>query len=200
MPGTIAAIPMEYRGVRFRSKLEGEWARFYDEIGVGWDYEPKRFVLSSGATYLPDFWLPDLKCWVEIKGPEPTDVEEWRLGRLVQIAGATAYCAYGSISSTFDGKRMRAYFKSDGEKLYRQDGFSWCECGDCGRVEISFCGRAHPDAPTVDGAGRPYTGSHAVMSCGHWSGHGDGIKLAVARGVVLRRQRNAHLGRRRHPV
>lgn len=45
----IDAKPTMYAGVVFRSKLEATWARFFDVIGVEWEYEP---------THLPG-WIPD---------------------------------------------------------------------------------------------------------------------------------------------
>jgi hypothetical protein len=32
-----------------------------------YDYEKEGFILDDGTKYLPDFWLPSLKMWVEIK-------------------------------------------------------------------------------------------------------------------------------------
>ena len=51
----------------FRSRLEARWAVFFDALGIRWLYEPEAFELPSGARYLPDFYLPDLKRWVEVK-------------------------------------------------------------------------------------------------------------------------------------
>lgn len=51
---TYAAIPTEYAGVRFRSRLEARWAAFFDNIGARWQYEPVDLV-----GYIPDF-LVDL--------------------------------------------------------------------------------------------------------------------------------------------
>lgn len=45
-------IPTEYRGVRFRSRLEARWAAFFDRISWGWAYEP--FDLAG---YIPDYVL-----------------------------------------------------------------------------------------------------------------------------------------------
>lgn len=36
-------------------------------VSHAWQYEPRRFKLSW-CTYLPDFYLPELDVWVEIKG------------------------------------------------------------------------------------------------------------------------------------
>ena len=74
----IKAIETEYKGYKFRSRLEARWAVFFDEIGVRWEYEPEGFTLSDGTMYLPDFLLHDVMgrgvygdsgdIYVEIKG------------------------------------------------------------------------------------------------------------------------------------
>lgn len=63
----IRAIQTRYAGCAFRSRLEARWAVYFDHLGIKWDYEPEGFELGNGLRYLPDFWLPDFKLWVEIK-------------------------------------------------------------------------------------------------------------------------------------
>jgi hypothetical protein len=36
-------------------------------VGLPFEYEKEGFDLGDGIWYLPDFWLPSLKLWVEIK-------------------------------------------------------------------------------------------------------------------------------------
>lgn len=69
---TIAAIQTTYAGCRFRSRLEARWAVFFDELGIAWTYEPQGYEVGYDATrpYLPDFYLPDLELWVEVKGDD----------------------------------------------------------------------------------------------------------------------------------
>jgi hypothetical protein len=69
-PDGIKPIETQYAGCRFRSRLEARWAVFFDHLGIRWEYEPQGFELPSGARYLPDFHLPDLDLWVEVKGSE----------------------------------------------------------------------------------------------------------------------------------
>src|SRR5262245_125035 len=72
----IKAIETQYRGYRFRSRLEARWAVFFDALKIRWDYEPEGFDLGNAGWYLPDFWLPDYRCWFEIKREDeiaPTD-------------------------------------------------------------------------------------------------------------------------------
>lgn len=81
----IKPIETTYKGYRFRSRLEARWAVFLDSFNEPWEYEVEGYALPSGC-YLPDFWLPRLYCWLEIKGEKPTD-EENRL--CVDLAYAT---------------------------------------------------------------------------------------------------------------
>lgn len=72
------AIPTEYRGVRFRSMLESAWARTLDHYEIAWEYEPETVELEAGKRYVPDLWLPDLKTWIEVKGPHMLRVAKTR--------------------------------------------------------------------------------------------------------------------------
>jgi len=65
----IKALPSFYRGVKFRSRLEARWAALFDHYEIVWGYEPEGFETPSGR-YLPDFYLPELESYVEVK-PEP---------------------------------------------------------------------------------------------------------------------------------
>lgn len=41
--------------VCFRSLLEARWAWAFERLGFEWEYEPRTFLLPSGAVYTPDF-------------------------------------------------------------------------------------------------------------------------------------------------
>jgi hypothetical protein len=64
----IKAIETTYAGCRFRSRLEARWAVFFDHLGTPWEYEPEGVVTEDGTKYLPDFWLPEMRLWAEVKG------------------------------------------------------------------------------------------------------------------------------------
>lgn len=66
-PGRIEAIPSDYAGIKFRSRLEASWAAYWDAHDIAWAYESEGFDLD-GIWYLPDFFLPDTKTVVEVKG------------------------------------------------------------------------------------------------------------------------------------
>lgn len=64
---TIKPIETVYNGYRFRSRLEARWAVFFDTLGIAYEYEKEGYDLGEAGWYLPDFWLPKLKWWIEIK-------------------------------------------------------------------------------------------------------------------------------------
>ncbi len=73
----MKAIETLYKGYRFRSRLEARWAVYFDAIGLKWEYEPEGFEFKDGTRYLPDFRLPEVGKWAEVK-PEPLTREESR--------------------------------------------------------------------------------------------------------------------------
>jgi hypothetical protein len=83
-PTTIKAIETRYAGYRFRSRLEARYAVFFDALHLPWEYEEEGFVLGAVGHYLPDFWLPTLSLWIEIKGPPPTDEERAKARALAE--------------------------------------------------------------------------------------------------------------------
>jgi hypothetical protein len=71
LKGKPAAYPLKrfhYKGAPLRSSYELRVAQAFDRLGVRWEFEPKRFDLGGSSTYLPDFYLPDLEMYVEVKG------------------------------------------------------------------------------------------------------------------------------------
>ena len=69
----MKAIDTIYNGYKFRSRLEARWAVFFDELDIKYDYEVEGFDLGDAGWYLPDFWLPDIQAWIEIK-PIPNHI------------------------------------------------------------------------------------------------------------------------------
>jgi hypothetical protein len=102
---TIKPIETRYAGCRFRSRLEARWAVFFDEEHIKWRYEPEGFDLGQHGFYLPDFWLPELHVWAEVKPFNPSVVEVGRMAELAESSGhpvlalidQPAYCAYWGI-------------------------------------------------------------------------------------------------------
>jgi hypothetical protein len=79
-----------------RSRLEARHAVFFDALGIPWEYEKEGYEIE-GIRYLPDFWLPEQDCFVEIKGQEPTDDEIDKARLLALYAQKRVAMFYGSI-------------------------------------------------------------------------------------------------------
>lgn len=63
----IIVIPTRHKGRFYRSRLEARWSVFFDSMGIQFRYEPERFKLTDGSTYLPDFYLPEYDWFCEVK-------------------------------------------------------------------------------------------------------------------------------------
>jgi hypothetical protein len=95
----LASIPTVHSGVLMRSRLEAHWARLLDVLGVQWQYEPQVLRLGSGYRregYVPDFWLPELRTWLEVKGPHWERFEKTR--RLAKDLGRSGHVLVGTAS------------------------------------------------------------------------------------------------------
>jgi hypothetical protein len=103
----MKAIETEYKGYRFRSRLEARWAVFFDALEAEWTYEPEGYDLGAEGWYLPDFFLrmspewhrrqvyPTAGYWFEVKPIEPTGSELRRLRTLALNTNHHAYLAAG---------------------------------------------------------------------------------------------------------
>jgi hypothetical protein len=123
----IRAIETTYANTLFRSRLEARWAVFFDELGVRWQYELDGFELPSGKRYLPDFFLPDIGCWFEVK---PAHVFDERWSEFADYNDHPLYVAAGMPSA------CHVFWPLCGDVDHR-----FCICEACGKVGIQFEGQ-----------------------------------------------------------
>ncbi len=90
----IAAVSTHYGPLKLRSRTEARWAVFLDAAGIRYQYEFEGYSLRDGY-YLPDFWLPDLSVFLEIKGVEPTEAEVAKCAQLADLVECTTLLAVG---------------------------------------------------------------------------------------------------------
>ena len=90
----LKAIETVYHNYRFRSRLEARWAVFFDVVGFRYLYEPEGYDLG-GIWYLPDFYLPDPKAFVEIKPEDPTDEQRHKAHLLAIASGKQVWILSG---------------------------------------------------------------------------------------------------------
>lgn len=134
----IKAIETEYKGYRFRSRLEARWAVFFEMAGIPWEYEPEGIDLGSDGGYLPDFLIRvefigvmgehiyrDLwdDTFIEVK---PSAYYQKQKDRLFTIAKHTSYV----ICWDLPGSRSLWYMHPrDDESSTALDGL-WYDLGD----------------------------------------------------------------------
>jgi hypothetical protein len=56
-----------YKGIHMRSSWEVKLARKLDDLGFKWQYEPTTFKIGEGLRYTPDFYLPEVQLYLEVK-------------------------------------------------------------------------------------------------------------------------------------
>lgn len=108
---SIDAIPTTYAGTTFRSRLEARWATLLNSHGITWQYEPETITLPSGTVYIPDFWLPELGTWIEVKGDGVPRIEkaiEFGQARACHCDG-TCTCAWPGGELVLIGHPPRPY-------------------------------------------------------------------------------------------
>ena len=149
---SITPIQTHYAGFHFRSRLEARWAVFFQEMGIRFDYEPDGFRLGDRA-YLPDFWLPDIGCWIEIKGIQPTEDEQGLVSRLAMETGKPAYLFFGSLQEQIgatehpQGESAYSFIPGaatlpNGEMTVWSDHCQgWAQCTTCRVKGITYMGR-----------------------------------------------------------
>lgn len=181
------AIETNYKGYRFRSRLEARWAVFFDALQIEWQYEPEGFELDELGRYLPDFYLPNINggLWVEIKALKPTEAER---NKLIAVANLTSkkatfrvgepminvQLANSEVGTLSDGSdhadNAYIFFPSDDpETEGGYDGpYLFCLCPWCGNVGFQFDGRG----ARVCGYRKHYKSEDealaAIEHLGHW--------------------------------
>lgn len=83
----MKAIQTRYKGYHFRSRLEARFAVMFDALGLKWQYEPEGYDLGNAGWYLPDFYLPDLDAWVEVKAKQLNEDEREKAFALSSFTG-----------------------------------------------------------------------------------------------------------------
>jgi len=128
---SIKSIQTYFRGYKFRSRLEARWAVYFDALGIEWEYEPEGFDLGDAGWYLPDFYLPELDAWIEIK-PKNGDRKEVfdQLVGMMRAGAAEHGRAWGLFGDPLDHKWMMPTLYESRANIKQAPGWydEWGEC------------------------------------------------------------------------
>jgi len=128
---TIRAIPTVYpaaSGTLYRSRTEAKWAVFLDTLfgHSPFLYEGQGFFLPNGDAYLPDFLLPGLSLYAEVKpaidfDPDGAD----KLRSLVMARGNMRGAIFPEIGP---GEVHILLMGPDGPVTWEDDRAAWMTC------------------------------------------------------------------------
>lgn len=150
MDPRIKAIETEYKGYRFRSRIEARWAVFFDRMHIAYEYEKEGYNLTGIGCYLPDFWLPEWRVHLEVKGQSATEEEKAKCRALRDATGRPVLLVSGPIENsdkwifcwdvgsnsagssehwfnfgvTYDGKPFYCAFGDSNHELFADEMFS----------------------------------------------------------------------------
>ncbi|MFI9465708.1 hypothetical protein [Streptomyces xiamenensis] len=119
----IDSIETHYGGVDFRFQAGADWASTLDDLGVAWEYEPQAITLPSGAVYIPDFWLPELGTWIEVKGHGIPRIEKAH-----ELAATRACRCEGDCTCQWPGGELVVIGRAATE-CYDRTHRAWCRGG-----------------------------------------------------------------------
>lgn len=150
MKSVLTPIETQYAGRLFRSRLEARWAVFYDAIRIPWVYELEGFKFANGVLYLPDFYLPSIDAYIEIKATRPTRREFDKCGWLADQTKKNVYAFWGLVGHQIGHGYPTGQVEEDGAYLFQSsdagfisdEGYAWCRCTTCGKYGIQFNGRS----------------------------------------------------------
>jgi hypothetical protein len=162
----ITPIETLYKGYRFRSRLEARWAVFFDAMGIQWRYEvqgldlpewvgrgPNAFYCDDGSIrsfsfiaaqkYLPDFYLPELDYWIEVKGDVSNDADVFTKPRLLSHHSSSRVFVVSDFPAEQDLRDFEIYdfgfiWSVVGGAI--DDPYLWGVCEYCGKAGIGFSG------------------------------------------------------------
>jgi hypothetical protein len=154
----MTPIETNYKGIRFRSRLEARWAVFFDKLGLKYQYEAEGYKLKGDdgkeVFYLPDFFVPVQENWFgawyfEVK-PSTKLSEEEVLKALVQeskisLAILTLIPDPDEIDDFREDYSVYTYVEGTGGGgvVGASDiSYFFCSCPFCPALGFEYCSRS----------------------------------------------------------
>lgn len=141
----LKAIETSYGDNLFRSRVEARWAVYWEKMKIAFHYEFEGYDLGAAGWYLPDFYLPQVDMWAEVK---PTEFKPGELQKLQALVIFTEKPALMLIGPP----ECKAYQTICLDKHCQPNGLYLCEF-----ILVNYHGRFYGDpykgeidSPTFD--------------------------------------------------
>lgn len=144
----------------FKSRFEADMAQFLDRLKLNWYYEPLSMLLPNGVHYMPDFYVPQIRLWVECRGYESLKGEAQIKSFARQIVDNTLHEITGKAEHLFSdylvirGDSLHFWEPADRWPVFESDLVIAGRCKHCG--SWFFCSQQ---------------GAYQCRSCGTWDGN-----------------------------
>ncbi len=96
----IKTKPTLYKGQLFTSRLKARWAVYFDALPIKWVYKPRG--------NFPDFWLPQVNMWAEVR---PLGLTPYDYDLAFDLVKNTGYSLLMLIGDK--GPKFRGYYALD---------------------------------------------------------------------------------------
>jgi hypothetical protein len=147
---SVKSKKTSYNGIPFRSKLEAQWAVFFDHLKIEYQYEPEWDEVEFGGflfPYKPDFYLTKLDLWCEVKRHGPRHLTDGELRKIVgwakEYQAILVLAGRPSIpreTDDLENSTKAHYWYSCHPAKKKVIGpvpnMWWCECPKCGKIDI----------------------------------------------------------------
>jgi hypothetical protein len=124
------------------SRLAARWAIFLDTLEIPFEHEPE-FYDEDGTLYVPTFWLPWHRYWLEVTELKPVtrSVVHEKIEQFFMVDAAPwGFILWGDLPAA---KKADDAYSGILALADWADGrtYSWRECLGCHQVGISFMGQ-----------------------------------------------------------
>ena len=108
-----------YNGKRYLSRLEAKHAKLMDAMKVRFKHEMQKVTIADNEEYTPDYYLPKLNAFLEIKPDEPPLDARLKCRQACENSGIDVYLFYKSQFIPADTESGRDYTHASGIRAMR---------------------------------------------------------------------------------
>jgi len=89
---------VKYAGITFAAQRHVEWAKFFTEHKIAWNYREHEITVAQNKFYVPDFWLPNLMLFFVVSPRVPDRKDQDIAVNVARNTGFDVCVAWGNFS------------------------------------------------------------------------------------------------------